>query len=73
MTLPAALRHLANAPRGRFVLARVVAFNHRSVEWAAQAATAAMSYELTFDPGKGYWFATLRGGPHESRCRACIS
>ena len=67
VTLPAALRHLANAPRGRFVLARAVAFSHRSAEWAAQAATAAVSYELTFDPGKGYWFldASWRPAPVE--------
>ena len=67
VTLPAALRRLANAPRGRFVLARSAVFNHRSAEWAAQAATAAVSYELTFDPGKGYWFldASWRPAPVE--------
>ena len=67
VTLPAALRHLANAPRGRFVLARVVAFNHRAAEWAAQAATGPVSYELTFDPDKGYWHldASWRPAPIE--------
>ena len=67
VTLPAPLRHLANAPRGRFVLARPAAFSHRSAEWGAQAATAAVSYELTFDPDKGYWHldASWRPAPIE--------
>ena len=67
VTLPAPLRHLANASRGRFVLSRPVSFNHRSDEWAAQAATAAVSYEMTFDPDKGYWYldASWRPAPIE--------
>ena len=32
LTLPAPLRHLANSPRGRFVFAAPVLFNHRSGE-----------------------------------------
>ena len=56
VTLHAPLRHLANAPRGRFVLANPVAFNHRSDEWAAQAATGSVSYDLTFNPDKQRWY-----------------
>ena len=56
VTLPGPLRHLANAPRGRFVLSRAVEFNHRCTEWAARAATAAVSYELWFNPSRGRWY-----------------
>ena len=67
VTLPAPLRHLANAPRGRFVLARPVAFSHRSAEWESQATSAAVSYEMWFDPDKGYWHldASWRPAPIE--------
>ena len=56
VTLPGPLRHLANAARGRFVLSHPVEFNHRGTQWAAQTATAALSYALWFDPGRSRWY-----------------
>ena len=56
VTLPAPLRHLANAPRGRFVLATPLTFNHRRDEWAAQAETGSVSYDLTYNPDKQRWY-----------------
>ena len=56
VTLPTPLRHLANAARGRFVFATPVSFNHRSGEWAAQAATGSMSYDLTYNTYKQRWY-----------------
>ena len=56
VTLPAPLRHLANAPRGRFVLQRPVMFNHRCAEWAAQATVGAVAYELRFDVDRERWY-----------------
>jgi hypothetical protein len=54
--LPAPLVHLANRPGGRYRLACPVAFTHRGDEWAAQAASGAVRYDITLDPGKGRWY-----------------
>ena len=56
MTLPTPLRHLANAARGRFVFAAPVVFNHRSGEWAAQAATGSVAYDIAYDTDKQRWY-----------------
>jgi len=57
LRLPAALVHLSNTP-GRaptYRLACPAVFTHRGDEWAAQAATGAVRYDITFDPPKGRW------------------
>ncbi|WP_405893541.1 IS200/IS605 family accessory protein TnpB-related protein [Streptomyces sp. NBC_00104] len=57
--LPAPLTHLANAPRGRYVLARRVAFAHRGGEWANRvAADRAIAYRIHYDTGRDRWYLT---------------
>jgi hypothetical protein len=56
LKLPVPLVHLANRPHGRYRLACPVVFTHRGDEWAAQAATGAVRYDITFDPAKGRWY-----------------
>jgi len=58
LRLPTPLAHLSNTP-GRaptFRLACPVVFTHRAEEWAAQVATGAVRYDITFDPAKGRWY-----------------
>jgi hypothetical protein len=53
--LPTPLAHLSNTP-GRaatFRLSCPVAFSHRRGEWAAQAASGAVRYDIGLDPAKG--------------------
>jgi hypothetical protein len=54
--LPAALGHLANRPHDRYRLSGSVAFSHRGDEVAAQAASGAVRYDITFDPDRGRWY-----------------
>jgi hypothetical protein len=54
--LPAPLARLANARHGRYRLQSAVAFSHRSDEWATQAATGAVRYDVTFDPERNRWY-----------------
>jgi hypothetical protein len=56
LKLPAPLVHLANQPGGRYRLACPVVVSHRGEEWAAQATTGAVRYDITFDLGKGRWY-----------------
>jgi hypothetical protein len=56
--LPSALRDLSNTP-GRaptYRLSAPVGFSYRGDEWAAQAATGAVRYDVSFDPDKGRWY-----------------
>jgi hypothetical protein len=53
--LPAPLAHLANRPHGRYRLACAVAFAYRGGEVAAQAATGAVRYDISYDPVKDRW------------------
>jgi len=58
LRLPTPLAHLSNTP-GRaatYRLSCAVAFTHRGSEWAAQAATGAVRYDITFDPARGRWY-----------------
>jgi hypothetical protein len=57
--LPTPLAHLSNTPSRAptFRLSCPVAFNHRADEWAAQAASGAIRYDLWFDPARGRWYA----------------
>ena len=53
--LPTPLAHLSNTP-GRAPIYRLscpVAFTHRRGEWAAQAASGAVRYDISLDPAKG--------------------
>jgi hypothetical protein len=54
--LPAPLAHLANRPHGRYRLSCPVTFSYRGKDVAAQAATGAVRYDITFDPERGRWY-----------------
>jgi IS605 OrfB family transposase len=54
--LPAPLAHLANRPHGRCRLSCPVAFGYRGDEVAAQAATGAVRYDITYDPARSRWY-----------------
>jgi len=54
--LPAPLSHLANRPHGRYRLSCPVAFSYRGDEVAAQAASGAVRYDITWDPARGRWY-----------------
>ena len=59
LRLPSPLAHLSNTP-GRAATYRLscpVVFTHRRAEWAAQAASGAVRYDLSFDPARGRWYA----------------
>jgi hypothetical protein len=67
LKLPAPLAHLANRPHGRYRLSCPVTFGYRRDEWAAQAASGAVGYDLWLDPAKPRWYAAaswrLAAGP----------
>jgi hypothetical protein len=54
--LPAPLARLANRPHGRYRLSCPVVFTYRGDEAAAQAATAAIRYDIALDPASGRWY-----------------
>ena len=54
--LPAPLGHLANRPHGRYRLSCPVAFSYRGDEVAAQTATGAIRYDITFNPASRRWY-----------------
>ncbi|MEV7535816.1 hypothetical protein ACIQNV_10430 [Streptomyces hydrogenans] len=57
LVLPRPLRHLANAPRGRYRLTRTVGFSHRREEWLDRAdANRAVRYDVIHDPQRGRWY-----------------
>jgi hypothetical protein len=55
LKLPAPLTHLANRPHGRYRLTCSVAFTYRVDDVAAQAASGAVRYDITFDPDRQRW------------------
>jgi hypothetical protein len=63
--LPAPLAYLANRPHGRYRLSCPVQFAYRGDEVAAQAATGAVRYDITFGAVKGRWYidASWRTSP----------
>ncbi|HET8680342.1 MAG TPA: hypothetical protein VFM54_00480 [Micromonosporaceae bacterium] len=57
LVLPEPLRHLANAPRGRYKLSRTVAFHHRREEWLDRvSANRAVRYDIVYDPDRARWY-----------------
>ncbi|WP_239516256.1 MULTISPECIES: hypothetical protein [unclassified Streptomyces] len=57
IVLPEPLRHLANAPRGRYRLACTVTFHHRQGEWLDRVtANRAVRYDIVCDPERGRWY-----------------
>jgi IS605 OrfB family transposase len=54
--LPAPLAQLANRPHGRYRLSCPVGYAYRGDEVAAQAATGAIRYDISWDPGKDRWY-----------------
>ncbi|MFZ3472006.1 hypothetical protein ACODT4_23570 [Streptomyces sp. 2.9] len=57
IVLPEPLRHLANAPRGRYRLACTVAFSHRRGEWLDRlTANRSVRYDIVCDPERDRWY-----------------
>ncbi|MEV0050673.1 hypothetical protein AB0H34_09300 [Saccharopolyspora shandongensis] len=57
IVLPEPLRHLANAPRGRYRLDCTVRFHHRREEWLDRVTTnTAVRYDISFDVDRGRWY-----------------
>lgn len=54
--LPVALAHLANRPHGRYRPSCAVAFSYRGDEVAAQAASGAVRYDISFNPQRKRWY-----------------
>jgi hypothetical protein len=54
--LPAPLARLANRPHGRYRLSVPVQFGYRGGDVAAQAATGAVRYDISYDPARGRWY-----------------
>jgi transposase len=57
LVLPEPLRHLANAPRGRYKPACTVAFSHRREEWHDRvSAHRPVRYDIAYDPARDRWY-----------------
>ncbi|MDQ1028765.1 IS605 OrfB family transposase [Streptomyces umbrinus] len=57
--LPAPLADLANAKRGRYVLAARVEFKHRGTEWRDRIeANRAVAYRIHYDVARDRWYLT---------------
>jgi hypothetical protein len=54
--LPVPLAHLASQPHGRYRLSCPVRLPYRGDEVAAQAASGAVRYDISRDPGSGRWY-----------------
>jgi len=54
--LISALARLANRPHGRYRLSVPVRFGYRGGDVAAQAATGAVRYDISYDPARGRWY-----------------
>jgi hypothetical protein len=54
--LPAPFARLGNRPHGRYRLSGPVDFPYRGDEVAAQAATGAVRYDISYDPAQGRWY-----------------
>lgn len=57
LRLPTPLGHLANARRGRYVLAATVAFRHRGQEWADRVqGDRSVAYRIHWNPSRDRWY-----------------
>ncbi|MDT9692260.1 transposase [Streptomyces sp. P9(2023)] len=57
--LPAPLAHLANAPRGRYVLAAKAQFRHRGDEWRDRVSgNRAVAYRIHLEVARVRWYLT---------------
>jgi hypothetical protein len=56
LKLPASLAHLANRPHGRYRLSCQVTFSYRADEVAAQAASGAVRYDVSYNPDRRRWY-----------------
>ncbi|MEU9456471.1 hypothetical protein [Streptomyces sp. NPDC048277] len=57
LVLPEPLRHLANAPRGRYRLACTVTFHHHRPEWLDRVgANRAVRYDIVYAPARDRWY-----------------
>ena len=58
ITLPAPLAHLSNTPgpRPTYRLSAAVRFRYRHDDWADQACSGAVRYDLAFDCDRGRWY-----------------
>jgi hypothetical protein len=65
--LPAPLARLANRPHDRYRLSCPVVFPYRGDEVAAQAASGAVRYDISYDPARDRWYidASWRADPGE--------
>jgi hypothetical protein len=54
--LPVPLACLANRPHGRYRLSCPVTFPYQGERVAAQAATGAVRYDITYEPASGRWY-----------------
>ncbi len=54
--LPVPLSYLADRPHGRYRLSCPVSFPHRGDEVAAQAASGAVRYDISYNPQRGRWY-----------------
>jgi hypothetical protein len=54
--LPAPLVHLANRPHGHYRLSCPVTFSYRADEWAAQLASGAVRYDISYQPERDRWY-----------------
>jgi hypothetical protein len=56
LKLPAPLAHLANRPTRRYRLSCPVRFSYRADQWAAQAVSGAVRYDLGYVPERDRWY-----------------
>ncbi|MCT7351942.1 hypothetical protein N4P33_07110 [Streptomyces sp. 15-116A] len=63
IVLPEPLRHLANAPRGRYRLEGTVQFSHRRDEWLDRVTVnRAVRYDFVYLPVRGRWYLDASWG-----------
>ncbi|KUL25483.1 hypothetical protein ADL15_40465 [Actinoplanes awajinensis subsp. mycoplanecinus] len=57
IALPAQLRNLANAPRGRYVLTTRIAFTHRATQWSDRVTgDQSVRYDISLDAARDRWY-----------------
>jgi hypothetical protein len=63
LKLPGPLAYLANRPHGRYRLSCPIRFAHRGDEWAAQVASGAVRYDITYQPDRDRWYLSASWRP----------